>query len=49
MLETKPKNVSVRVLKSANWTEDAGFHTAGSWLRLSTANQEQVHVVQASK
>src|SRR5580658_10965044 len=47
MLETKPKNVSIRVLKSANWTEDAGFHTVGSWLRLSTANQEQIHVVQA--
>ncbi|MGC2790375.1 MAG: substrate-binding domain-containing protein, partial [Candidatus Sulfotelmatobacter sp.] len=47
MLETKPDNVSVRVLKSANWTEDAGFHTVGSWLRLSTANQEQIHVVQA--
>jgi ribose transport system substrate-binding protein len=47
MLETKPKNVSIRVLKNANWTEDAGFHTVGSWLRLSTANQEQIHVVQA--
>jgi ribose transport system substrate-binding protein len=47
MLETKPNNVSVRVLKSANWTEDAGFHTVGSWLRLSTSTQEQIHVVQA--
>lgn len=47
MLETKPHNVSVRVLKSANWTEDAGFHAVGSWLRLSTANQGRIHVVQA--
>jgi ribose transport system substrate-binding protein len=47
MLETKPATVGVRVLKSANWTEEAGFHTVESWLRLSTANKEQVHVVQA--
>ncbi len=47
MLETKPENISVRVLKSANWTEDAGFHAVSSWLRLSTAHQEQIHVVQA--
>lgn len=47
MLETKPDNVSVRILKSANWTEEAGFRVASSWLRLSTANQEQINAVQA--
>ena len=46
MLETKPDGVSVRVLKSANWAEEGGFHTVGSWLRFSTANQEQIHVEQ---
>jgi ribose transport system substrate-binding protein len=47
MLKAKPESVSVRILKSANWTEEAGFHTVSSWLRLSTANQGQIHVVQA--
>ncbi|MGA8270475.1 MAG: substrate-binding domain-containing protein [Candidatus Sulfotelmatobacter sp.] len=47
MLETKPANISVKVLKSANWTEEAGFRAVASWLRLSTANQEQINVVQA--
>jgi ribose transport system substrate-binding protein len=47
MMETKPASISVRILKSANWTEEAGFRAAGSWLRLSTANQEQIHAVQA--
>jgi ribose transport system substrate-binding protein len=47
MIETKPGNISTRILKSANWTEDAGFHAVASWLRLSTAHQEQIHVVQA--
>jgi ribose transport system substrate-binding protein len=47
MQETRPANVTVKVLKSANWTEEAGFHAVSSWLRLSTANQEHIHVVQA--
>lgn len=47
MMETKPPNVKIRVLKSSNWTEDAGFHAVNSWLRLAMANQEQIHVVQA--
>jgi ribose transport system substrate-binding protein len=47
MLETKPGNISVRILKSANWTEEAGFHAVASWLRLSTSHQEQIHAVQA--
>ena len=47
MLETKPEGISVRILKSANWTEEAGFHAVASWLRLSTAHQEQIDAVQA--
>jgi ribose transport system substrate-binding protein len=47
MLETKPANINIRVLKSGKWTEDAGFHAVASWLRLSTAQQEQIQVVQA--
>jgi ABC-type sugar transport system substrate-binding protein len=47
MLETKPQNVNLKKLKSTNWSEDAAFHAVASWLRLSTAQREQVHVVQA--
>lgn len=47
MLETKSANINVKILKSANWTEDAGFHAVSSWLRLSTSHQEQIDVVQA--
>ncbi len=47
MLETKPANISVRILKSANWTEEGGFHAVASWLRLSTSRKEQIHAVQA--
>jgi ribose transport system substrate-binding protein len=47
MLETKSGNINVRFLKSANWTEEAGFRAAESWLRLSTARQERIDVVQA--
>jgi len=47
MRETKPDNIKARVLKSANWTEEAGFHAVASWLRLSTSAREQVNLVQA--
>lgn len=47
MLEAKPDNISIRVLKSTNWTEEAGFHAVESWLRLSTSRQEQIQAVQA--
>jgi len=46
MLASKPPTLSVRVLKSANWTEEGGYHAAASWLRLSTAQQEVIDVVQ---
>jgi len=47
MRETKPENINARVLKSANWTEEAGFNAVASWLRLSTSAREQVNLVQA--
>jgi len=47
LLETKPGTISIRVLKSANWTEEAGFHAVASWLRLSISRQEEIHLVQA--
>jgi ABC-type sugar transport system substrate-binding protein len=47
MLETKPRNVTLRILKSANWTEEAGYHAVASWLQLSTAQKDQLQVVQA--
>ena len=47
MMETKPLNINVRILKSANWTEEGGSHAAASWLRLSTAQKERFDVVQA--
>jgi ribose transport system substrate-binding protein len=47
MLETKPESISVRILKSAQWTEEAGFHVVSSWLQLSMARQEPIHAVQA--
>jgi ABC-type sugar transport system substrate-binding protein len=47
MLETKPGSISIRLLKAANWTEEAGFHAVASWLRLSTSQKEQIQAVQA--
>jgi len=47
MYESKPDNVKIKVLKSGNWTEDGGYQTVASWLRLSTSHKEQVDAVQA--
>jgi ribose transport system substrate-binding protein len=47
MLETKPVDVSVKTLKSVDWTEDGGCHSVSSWLRLSTSRQEAIDAVQA--
>jgi len=45
MFEVKPDNIRVKVLKAANWTEGGGSHAVSSWLRLSTAHDEQIHLV----
>ena len=47
MMETKPLNIRVRTLKSANWTEEGGTHAVSSWLRLATAKHEHIDLVQA--
>jgi ribose transport system substrate-binding protein len=47
MLETKPASVNVRILKSVSWNEEGGYHAVASWLRLSTARNEHIDVVQA--
>ena len=47
MLKTKPAQVNVKVLKSVSWNEEGGYHTVASWLRLSTARNEHIDVVQA--
>lgn len=47
VMESKMGRIKMKILKSTNWTEDAGFHTVASWLRLSTAQLKEVNVVQA--
>lgn len=47
MLETKPSTVSIKALRSADWTEDGGYDAVSSWLRLSTAHNESIDAVQA--
>jgi len=47
MMETKPVNITLKTLRSADWTEDGGCHAVSSWLRLSTARNERIDAVQA--
>ena len=47
MLETKPFNVTVKNMRSVDWTEDGGFRAVSSWLRLSTSRNEVIDAVQA--
>ena len=43
--EAKPANVSLKLLKSSNWTEEAGYHSVASWLRLTTSRQQPIQAV----
>jgi len=45
--EQCPANITLKVIKSANWTEDGGHHAVSSWLRLMTSHQQQIHAVAA--
>ncbi len=47
MSETKPVNVSTKVIKAANWTADAGYRAMSSWLRLSTSRDESFDLIVA--
>jgi ribose transport system substrate-binding protein len=45
MHETKPNNVTLKILKSSSWTEASGYQAATAWLRLSTSHKEPVDLV----
>ena len=47
MLEKKPVNIQTKLIKSSNWTEDAGYRAVNSWLRLSTAQSDPVNLIVA--
>ena len=38
--DTRPHNVSLKVLKCANWTEAGGYQAVSSWLRVTVAQKE---------
>jgi ribose transport system substrate-binding protein len=44
MYSTKPSNVQVRALRG-RWTEESGYETVTSWLRLSTSHQTPIGLV----
>jgi len=44
LLETKPENLQLRVLK-AHWTEASAYKAVSSWLKLSTARDMQIDAV----
>lgn len=46
MLETKPSNIQVRMLK-AQWTEESALRTVRSWLKLATSQSALVNLVGA--
>jgi ABC-type sugar transport system substrate-binding protein len=43
--ETKPHNVSMKVLKCATWTEAGGHQAVTSWLRVTVAQKERIDLV----
>jgi len=45
--EQCPANIALKLIKSANWTEEGGHHAVSSWLRLMTSHQQQIHAVAA--
>jgi ABC-type sugar transport system substrate-binding protein len=42
MHETKPNNIELKFLRSAQWTEEAGYKAVASWLRLSTSYNSDI-------
>jgi ribose transport system substrate-binding protein len=42
MQETKPANIELKFLRSAHWTEEAGFNAVAAWLRLSTSHDTDI-------
>src|SRR5882672_1178167 len=47
LTETKPANVLTKIIKTANWTSDAGYRAMSSWLRLSTSRGESIDLIVA--
>jgi ribose transport system substrate-binding protein len=45
MNDTKPENITLKILRSPYWTEAGGFQTVNSWLRLSTSHQGEFAAV----
>jgi ribose transport system substrate-binding protein len=43
----KPGGMTLKILKSPNWTEDGGYHAVSSWLRLTTSQKEPICAVAA--
>lgn len=43
--DAKAANITLKLLKSANWTEEGGYHAVLSWLRLTTSRQQTIHAV----
>lgn len=41
----KAANLTLKILKSSNWTEEGGYHAVLSWLRLTTSRQQHIHAV----
>ena len=46
MLETKPSNIQVKMLK-AHWTEESATHAVRSWLKLATSQSALTNLVAA--
>jgi ribose transport system substrate-binding protein len=42
MNETKPANIELKFLRSAQWTEEGGYNAVAAWLRLSTSHDADV-------
>lgn len=42
MGETKPKNITLKFLRSNYWTEAAGFQAVSSWMRLATSHDADI-------
>ena len=43
----KQPGMTLKLLKSPNWTEDGGYHAVSSWLRLTTSQKEPICAVAA--
>ncbi len=43
--EAKSKDVTLKILKSPNWTEEGGYHAVSSWLRLTTSQKQPISAV----